>query len=165
MQINNFPYFLSTLLHAPEAFATLDGDPKNPRIRGRVTFHHTPAGVLISTEVSGLPVYSDPCNSSFLGFHIHQGSACTGTTTDPFLNTQGHLNPLNCMHPHHAGDLPPLLNNNGYAFSVILTDRISIEGIIGSTLVIHEMPDDFHSQPAGNSGAKIACGIIIQSKE
>ncbi len=158
-----FPYFISLLLQRPQAQALLDGSPKHTRIRGKVTFFETPAGVLVSTEVTGLPSYTNPCESSFLGFHIHQGSTCTGNATDPFANAQAHLNPLNCTHPHHTGDLPSLLNNNGYAFSVFLTDRFSIDEIIGSTVIIHDMPDDFRTQPAGDSGERIACGVITRT--
>ncbi len=42
----------------------------------------------------------------------------------------------------------------------VLTDRFRIEEIIGGTVVIHDAPDDFHTQPSGNAGAKIACGVI-----
>lgn len=159
---DNFPYFISKLLLVPSAQALMDGSPKYASIRGKVAFYDTPAGVLVSTEVTGLPTYSNPCDSSFLGFHIHQGSMCTSNVTDPFANAQGHLNPLNCIHPNHAGDLPSLLNNNGYAFLIVLTDRISIDAIIGSTVIIHDMPDDFRSQPAGDSGERIACGVITR---
>jgi Cu-Zn family superoxide dismutase len=161
----NFPYFISLLLQKPQAQALLDGSPKHPRIRGKVTFFQTSAGVLVSTEVMGLPNYSSPCESSFLGYHIHQGSSCTGNSTDPFANAQAHLNPLGCTHPHHAGDMPPLLNNQGYAFSMFLTDRFSIDEIIGSTVIIHDMPDDFRTQPAGDSGQRIACGVITRAKK
>lgn len=164
MQKNNFPFFISTLLLAPQAQALLDGSPKYPRIRGKVTFFETQAGVLVSTEVTGLPSASNPCDNFFFGYHIHQGSSCTGNLSDPFANAQAHLNPLNCTHPHHAGDMPPLLGNNGYAFSVFLTDRFSIDEIIGSTVIIHSQPDDFTTQPAGNSGDRIACGVITQMK-
>lgn len=161
MLTTNFPYFISLLLQAPQAQALLDGSPNHPRIRGKISFFETPGAVLIATEVTGLPAYTNPCDSSFLGFHIHQGSSCTGNALDPFANAQAHLNPLNCSHPHHAGDLPPLLNNNGYAFSVSLSDRFSIDEIIGSTVILHGMPDDFNTQPSGNSGEKIACGVIV----
>lgn len=163
MNKNNFSYFISSLLQAPLARASLDGSPKYPRIRGTVSFFETTAGVLIATEVTGLPNYNNPCDSSFLGFHIHQGSSCTGNAKDPFANAQGHLNPLNCTHPHHAGDLPPLQNNNGYAFSIFLSNRFTVDEIIGSTVLIHDKPDDFRSQPAGDSGERIACGIITKS--
>lgn len=164
MPQNNFPFFISKLLLVPQAQSLLDGSPNHPRIRGKVIFFETPSGVLVSTEVTGLPFSQDPCEASFLGFHIHQGSSCTGNAADPFANAQAHLNPLNCRHPHHAGDLPPLLNNNGYAFSITLTNRFSIDEIIGSTVIIHDRPDDFTTQPAGNSGDRIACGVITRAK-
>ena len=49
---------------------------------------------------------------------------------------------------------------DGDAFSVFYTQRVGLDELIGKTLVIHENPDDFISQPAGNSGQKIACGVI-----
>lgn len=162
MSQNNFPYFISELLQAPAAQAILDGSAKHPRIRGIVRFFETSAGILVATEVTGLPSFSAPCEASFLGYHIHQGSSCTGNTNDPFANAQAHLNPLNCSHPHHTGDMPPLLNNNGYAFSIFLTQRFTIDEIIGSTVIIHSQPDDFRTPPSGDSGEKIACGVITR---
>ena len=47
----------------------------------------------------------------------------------------------------------------------VLTDKFKIEDIIGKTVIIHDMPDDFKTQPSGNSGKKIACGIIENSKD
>ena len=64
------------------------------------------------------------------------------------------------MHPFHSGDLPSLLENNGYAYMTVLTNRFKIADIIGKVVIIHDSPDDFTSQPSGNSGMKIACGII-----
>ena len=63
-------------------------------------------------------------------------------------------------HPYHAGDMPPLFGEKGEAFSVFMTKRFRVDDIIGKTVIIHSMPDDFTTQPAGNSGEKIACGII-----
>ena len=77
-----------------------------------------------------------------------------------FANTMGRYNPDMCMHPYHAGDMPPLFANNGHAFMMFLTDRFTINEIIGKTIILHSEPDDFHSQPSGNSGNKIACGVI-----
>jgi len=76
----------------------------------------------------------------------------------------GHYNPDNLPHPYHSGDMPPLFGNDGTAFSVFLTNRFKIDEIIGRTVVIHAQPDDFTSQPSGNSGEKIACGIIEEIK-
>lgn len=64
------------------------------------------------------------------------------------------------MHPYHAGDLPPLFSANGNAVLEVLTDRFNIHQIIGKTIIIHRNPDDFTTQPSGNAGEKIACGVI-----
>ena len=78
----------------------------------------------------------------------------------PFPNTGNHYNPGNVPHPEHAGDLPPLLSNNGYAWMTFYTGRINIEDVAGKSLVIHSMRDNFTSQPSGDSGDKIGCGVI-----
>lgn len=63
---------------------------------------------------------------------------------------------------NRGGDLPPLLaNRGGYAMMIFYTDRFRPREILGRTLVIHDMPDDFRTQPSGNSGMKIACGLIF----
>ena len=77
-----------------------------------------------------------------------------------FPNTGNHYNPGNVPHPEHAGDLLPLLSNNGYAWMTFYTSRINIEDIIGRSVVVHSMRDDFTTQPSGNSGDKIGCGVI-----
>ena len=56
--------------------------------------------------------------------------------------------------------MPPLFANAGYAFLVFYTDRFTVPEVVGRTVVIHDMPDDFTTQPAGNSGKKIACGVV-----
>lgn len=78
----------------------------------------------------------------------------------PFPNTGNHYNPGNVPHPEHAGDLPPLLSNNGYAWMTFYTGRINIEDVAGRSLIIHSMRDNFTSQPSGDSGDKIGCGVI-----
>lgn len=83
-----------------------------------------------------------------------------GNSEDAFADTKGHYSIDNCMHPYHTGDMPPLFGNQGYAFSIFLSDRFNVYDILGRTVVIHLHPDDFHTQPSGNSGMKIACGII-----
>lgn len=131
-----------------------------PELHGSVAFFVTPLGVLVSAELWGLPINNDRCHGGVFGFHIHEGNSCTGNAEDPFLNTGGHFNPNNCPHPRHAGDLPPLFGNNGYAWCATITDRFKIEDVIGKTIVVHSDPDDLRSQPAGNSGMKIGCGEI-----
>lgn len=144
-----------------KAIAYVYGSAEYPRLQGRITFHQIQDGVLITAEVHGLPVEQD-CSSGIFGFHIHEGNVCTGNADDPFANTGGHYNPTNCPHPYHAGDLPPLFSNNGYAFMSVLINKFTVNEIIGRTVIIHSQPDDFTTQPSGNSGKKIACGEIIE---
>ena len=108
------------------------------------------------TEVSGLGAFEN----DILACHIHSGGSCAGTAQDPFADSGTHYNPKNMPHPYHAGDMPPLLANQGTAFSTFYTDRFYPEDIVGKVVVIHDMPDDFKTQPSGNPGSMIACGEI-----
>lgn len=155
-----FPYFTAVTKLPPDALAVLHGDSAHAGLSGTVRFYQTKPGVLIAAEVSGLPSKQGACQSPVFGFHIHSGMSCVGDASDPFAGTAAHYNPKDCPHPYHAGDLVPLFGNDGYAFSMFLTDRFSVKEIIGRTVVIHSAPDDFLTQPAGNSGSKIACGVI-----
>lgn len=148
------------LKKSPDAIAKLSGSSDYPDIKGIVHLFQTKKGVILATRVTGLPNKTNTCNSNIFGFHIHEGTACTGNAEDPFAETGGHYNPSNCSHPHHAGDLPPLFGNNGFALMSLLTNRFTVADVIGHTVVVHRNPDDFTTQPAGNSGPKIACGII-----
>ena len=93
------------------------------------------------------------------------GNSCTGNSNDEFANAKTHYNPTNCPHPFHVGDLPPLIENNGYSYMRVFINKFKVKGIIGKVIIIHDMPDDFKTQPSGNSGKKIACGIIENSKD
>lgn len=143
-----------------QAAAIVQGSYKYPKISGTVQFYKCDKGILVTARIFNLPNYDDKCKYGIFGFHIHQGESCTGNADDPFADTKSHYNPQNCPHPYHAGDLPPLFGNKGHAFMSVLTDRFTIEEIIGKTVVIHAMADDFKTQPSGNSGEKIACGVI-----
>lgn len=144
----------------PDAQAKIQGGPKHPDISGYVSFYQLQSGVLVMAEVFNLPKGGE-CNSGIFGFHIHEGESCTGNESDPFADAKTHYNPYDCPHPYHAGDLPPLFGNHGYAYMTVLTDRFAAREIIGKTVIIHDRPDDFTTQPAGNSGNKIACGVIL----
>lgn len=95
-------------------------------------------------------------------FIYTNGTSCTGNLDDEFADAKTHYNPTNCPHPYHAGDLPPLIENNGYSYMSVLINKFKIEDIIGKVIIIHDMPDDFKTQPSGNSGTKIACGKIVK---
>lgn len=88
--------------------------------------------------------------------HIHE----LGNCSDDFQKTGLHYNPQNSPHPYHGGDLLPLISNYGYAWSTFFDDRFSIEDILDRSVVIHSQRDDFTTQPSGDSGTKIACGVI-----
>lgn len=150
----------SVLQSRPQAVAFLAGSNAYPSIEGEVRFYRTPAGVVVYAQAEGLPVAKTPCEERIFGFHIHEGTACSGDLTDPFADARGHYNPDLCAHPYHAGDLPPLFGCHGLALSLFLTDRFTVDEILGKTLILHDQPDDFTTQPSGNAGTKIACGII-----
>lgn len=142
------------------ARAEIKGGKKYPKIKGIVNFRQTSKGVLITAKIYNLPTKSQDGKRGIFGFHIHEGTSCTGNKQDEFADAKAHYNPENYAHPNHAGDLPPLFENNGYAYMNVLTNRFELKDVIGKTVIIHSMPDDFTSQPSGNSGEKIACGII-----
>lgn len=147
----------------PRVMAQIKGGSTYPDIVGTVTFEQTRNGVLVNADIHNLPYQTGFCAAGIFAFHIHAGEFCTGTTGDEFADTLSHYNPHACPHPYHAGDLPPLFsNNNGYVFMEVLTDRFSVDEIIGKTILIHEKPDDFTTQPSGGSGPKIACGKIVR---
>lgn len=142
------------------AKAHIKGGKLYPKIDGIVTFKQTLDGVLVTAKMTGLPKASNKCTGRFFGFHIHEGTSCSGTLDDEFANAKTHLNLNNCPHPFHSGDLPPLLENNGYAYMSVLVNKFKISDIIGKVIIIHDSPDDFKTQPSGFSGIKIACGKI-----
>lgn len=143
-----------------DAFADVRGSAEYPALRGTVRFYQTAQGVIVLAEVCGLPESGERCGNRIFAFHIHSGGACAGTAEEPFADALGHYNPEDCPHPEHAGDMPPLFSNGGSAAQAFLTDRFRVRDIIGRTVIIHAGPDDFHTQPSGNAGPMIACGVI-----
>ena len=139
--------------HRPGAVARLRGTGDAVGLSGTVRFYQQPGGVLVVARIFGLPRNG----AGIYGFHIHEGSSCAGMGA-PL--TGGHYDPKGRPHPQHAGDLPPLLSCGGRAYMAVLTDRFSIREILGRTIVIHGSTDDFRSQPSGDAGEKIACGVI-----
>lgn len=147
---------VSVLCKKPQAYADIKGSKDYKDISGMVKLYQTANGALVYAVIAGLPE-----GYSFHGFHIHEGEKCSGNSEDPFADAKSHYNPNHTEHPNHAGDLPPLMNNNGFALSVFITDRFTVKDVIGKTMIIHEKADDFTTQPSGNSGKKLACGKII----
>lgn len=135
---------------------------------GNATFQQGTTGVLITVEVSGLAPGAH-------GIHLHAAGACT-----PDLRAAGgHLNPDEGVHGllngdrtadgQDNGDLPNLYAAaDGSAQAEFFTTLVTIAGGTmpelldgdGSTLVIHENPDDHTTQPIGGAGGRVACGVI-----
>jgi len=98
------------------AMAKIKGNSEYPNLHGKVYFQQKSKGVLITAEVFGLPNDEKICSNEIFGFHIHEGNECTGTKEDPFANAKSHYDIAKCKHPEHAGDMPPLFGNQGYAY-------------------------------------------------
>ena len=149
------------LNYVPTAVAFIKGNVDYSQINGTVKFFQTLKGVVVMADVSGLPVSDEKCGNDIFAFHIHSGASCTGNAEDHFADAGTHYNPIDCPHPYHAGDMPPLFSANGTAVLAFLTDRFTVNEIIGKTVIMHDSSDDFTSQPSGNAGKKIACGEIV----
>lgn len=143
--------------YQPQAQAWIRGSSSEPQLNGSVNFYQTQyGGILIEAQIFGLPDINNPGSSDFYAMHIHEYGDCS----DQFQNTGSHYNPTNQAHPQHSGDMPPLLANQGYAYSVFYDKRCTIAEIIGKSVIIHSQRDDFTTQPSGDPGIKIGCGVI-----
>lgn len=148
--------------HEPTATAELQ-PTAGSSVTGKVHFvQHTDDGVRISGQVSGLKPNSDH------GFHIHDKGDCSSADGS---SAGGHFNPGNTDHgrhgqgSRHTGDLLSLhANANGMAVIQYETTQISLKGdsknIVDRALIVHLDPDDYTTQPTGNAGARLACGVI-----
>jgi Cu-Zn family superoxide dismutase len=102
------------------------------------------------------------------GFHVHEAGDCS---SGDGMSAKGHFNPTGAPHgdpmggAHHAGDLPALkADAKGVAKLDTTVSGISVAAgatsIVGRGLIVHADPDDYKTQPTGNSGARLACGVI-----
>lgn len=158
MQYNNI-FSLSILNTIPDARAIIYGSSEYPNLYGIVNFYTArwETGIIIEAEISGLPNTAS-YSPRFLGMHLHENGDCS----DNFMNTGMHYNPTGARHPYHHGDFPPLLNSNGYSFLAFYDSFLSINDVINKSVIIHSKWDDFTSQPAGDSGDKIGCGVVTR---
>ena len=139
--------------HQPEAAATISGAPGYERLQGQVLFYPASGGTVVVAQLQGLP------GDGFFGLHLHQGGACR-TVREPFDGAGDHWGLPGQRHPGHLGDLPVLLSENGRAWSAVWTGRFLPSQARGHTVIVHRMADDYRSQPAGDAGARIGCGVI-----
>lgn len=145
--------------------AKIEGGPLAPHVRGEVVFMPNRNGTTVSVEVTGLPEYQPATETTPqiapFGFHIHDMGVCiVGDSNDPFESAMGHWNPDNQPHGNHAGDFPVLFSNHGRAKMTFFTDRFKPNDVVGLSVMIHQSPNDYRTQPSGNSGKRLACGVI-----
>lgn len=114
------------------------------------------------------------------GFHVHAVGACDATSETPFGAAGSHLGSDQAAHPEHAGDLPALyVTPGGVAGLAVVVDALTLDVLLdedGSALIVHENPDNYANIPeryggpdaetlaAGDSGARIACGVFEVSR-
>lgn len=134
--------------------ADIQGDSTHEQLSGKIVFTQLEDRVRITADLINLPP------DQFLGFHIHEGSECSGDDKDEFKDVKNHFDKGNNEHPDHLGDLPPIYSGNGEVHQEIETNRFDLGDILGKTIIIHSQRDDFTSQPSGDAGDKIACGEI-----
>jgi len=131
---------------------------------GTVTFAQKGDKVSVTANMTGLSPGSH-------GFHIHEKGDCSA---DDGMSAGGHFNPTGKPHgdpaaaDHHAGDMPQLVADaSGKATLTAdlspMTIGASATDIVGKAVIVHKDADDFKTQPTGNSGARVACGVIAKS--
>ena len=147
-----------------KAIAVLHPTGSN-KVSGTVTFTEVADGVQVNAELTGLT----PGNH---GFHVHEFGDCSAADAS---SASGHFNPTNKPHDgpdaveRHVGDMGNVeADASGKARLEYLDHHISLTSdqtsVIGRSVVVHAKADDLKSQPAGDSGARIACGVIGRAK-
>ena len=136
-------------------------------VSGQLTFAPMGDGVHLSGTVGGLPP------NSTHGIHVHEKGDCSAADAS---SAGGHFNPTASAHgrasapAHHAGDMDNIVANaDGVAQVNIHLMGVTLGGgaandIAGRALVVHAAPDDYATQPSGNSGARVACGVITVTR-
>lgn len=145
-----------------EASATL-APTEGHAAAGTLTLRVQPDGVHIAGRLDGVPV------GTTHGFHVHEIGDCSApdaSSAGPHFNPGGHAHGHPGQGEHHVGDMPNLIADAAGALQVDVTipgatlrDGGSND-IAGRALVLHAQADDYVTQPAGDSGPRIACGVI-----
>ena len=152
------------MMGKPGAMAQLNPTQGN-QATGVATFHEMGGQTMVHVRVTGLKPNAEH------GFHVHERGDCSAPDG---TSAGGHFNPTGAQHgdprgtAHHAGDLPNLrADERGNAEMRLPLAGLTLSrgdtSILDRALVIHAQPDDYRSQPAGNSGPRIACGVIGQA--
>ena len=143
----------------PAASATL-APTTGQTAKGTVTFTDLPDGTQVVVDLTNVP-------PGVHGFHIHEGSSCA----DDAKAAGGHFNPDNMPHAapeatsHHAGDFGNVTaDDKGEVHATFVTHSATVatgtHSAVGHAVVLHANPDDLTTQPTGNAGGRIACGVV-----
>lgn len=149
-----------------KVFASARLDARSGSVaRGQAWFAEVNDGIQVAIFVSGV-------NPGAHGIHIHEKGDCSASDAS---SAGAHLNPSSHEHGppqpklFHAGDLGNIIiDDKGFGVLNLsipaenLDPNFSWTTIIGKSIVLHDKPDDMHSQPSGNSGARISCGLIAK---
>lgn len=149
----------------PSATATLEGAPEDSDFSGTVSFTEEGGGVRVLVDLAGVDTPGKH------GFHIHETGDCThGTDGKHFTTAGGHFNPTGAEHacpptePRHAGDLGNVeVGANGSGRMEMTASGVSLSGpnsIVGKAVILHAGEDDCKTQPTGNAGDRLACGVV-----
>jgi superoxide dismutase, Cu-Zn family len=149
------------------AQAALQPAKDTPGFSGRVIFYQAGSQVRVVADVTGV---SPPGNH---GFHVHENGKCERDPGKDFATAGGHFNPAGTPHAcpdaasHHAGDLGNIvINADGTGHVDVTTSALSLSGassVVGRAIILHAAPDDCTTQPTGNAGGRLACGVIAAS--
>lgn len=150
----------ATSIGGPSASADLQAR-SGSAVAGKVSFSEVGGKLRVEAVVSGLTPGEH-------GFHIHEAGDCSAPDA---TSAKGHFNPAGKQHGHHAsserhgGDMVNLVANAAgearYSADIEGLTLGGPNGVLGRSVVIHADPDDYKSQPAGNSGKRVACGVIV----
>ncbi len=148
------------MLSGRMAAATLSPTQGNS-VRGLLMFHEKDGQLMVHAQLSGLKPSSEQ------GFHVHEVGSCASTDGS---SAGGHFNPDGQPHgpqaaAHHAGDLPALkADANGRVDQKFTLMGPTLgdgpKSLVGRSVIVHAQADDYATQPTGNSGARVACGVI-----
>lgn len=139
----------------------------NSKTKGQLEIVQKGKEVLIKGEISGLGP------NTVHGFHVHENGDCSAKDGS---SAGGHFNPMDMNHggpemdKHHVGDLGNIrANKKGKAlidkkYKFLTLEEAKKASILNKAIIVHSKADDLESQPSGDAGKRIACGIIKESK-